>query len=626
MNHHTDTNHGLSLARLAACAAAACLTVALTAAPQVPSIRRADDAKDVVVPLGRPLAQAILVGARAAGPIQIAGVEGALEIEPATLVLLQGREALTSLAARLLTESESAAMVYQVLHGGDAPQLSAARPVAPRLLDEARCRDIARVFLSRMEGNGAGMQPVGPGEPLYRPDLPSVAYYEFRTEPTGYIIVATGHHDHPIPLWGHDGNSPRRLLAERAGAAAGAIARSYMVGTAALVAEDVGGNVVSVLGTLPEVGDQPGTAPARTRSWRDFKADSLADRARSASLEADRHGAAWRALDRLQMSTPMGITVRYVENWTREVRLGNGAVDYNESLRQSEAEQCKYGQYQGGYGCASGCSPTAWAMLIGWADRRAHAGDARWAGLRGLFRWGGYTFTDPSAIAPDYVDQRNWHPWSEPVQNLVDYLRVLMGTFCSGREGATPTGNVLDVDPYLRLQGASAGGWYSSAGNYSNTHRDWAIAAIQGGQPAVVSHDHHSEVALGYKSLRYFENGVEIDRTFEHFYMNRGWGGVFAWVAAASTAAATLTPGNMLEEWIERCRCECSVSFLGADGYWRAIPRGGRPVRIPVRDGHVFWRCGTSTEYASTYGSATWLEVWRPDTFPQGVIFIQALR
>jgi len=103
--------------------------------------------------------------------------------------------------------------------------------------------------------------------PIYRPDVRGVAYWEFEIlglkrpvgdglkDPrlgtgTGFVIVANGRHDVPIPHWSFDRNPPSRALEQKLekGAAAASV---YKMDALCYVAEDAGKKYLTHLGQFP---------------------------------------------------------------------------------------------------------------------------------------------------------------------------------------------------------------------------------------------------------------------------------------------------------------------------------------------------------------------------------------
>lgn len=101
--------------------------------------------------------------------------------------------------------------------------------------------------------------------PLYRPDLPAPAYYEFiiQSQPVhqatpaaaitpqyGFMILASGVHDSPIAHWNYIGNSPTQELdIQAARNQQPLIAKFYKLDTLVYAGEDAGGNRVAYLGS-----------------------------------------------------------------------------------------------------------------------------------------------------------------------------------------------------------------------------------------------------------------------------------------------------------------------------------------------------------------------------------------
>ena len=85
------------------------------------------------------------------------------------------------------------------------------------------------------------------------------------------------------------------------------------------------------------------------------------------------------------------------------------------------------------------CGPVAWAMYIGWADRRAAAADPYWAPRWGLYRQNGGT--GANAVAPIALDPG--------ITNVINELHNQLGTFCIDNQGATFPWSMDSVWRYL---------------------------------------------------------------------------------------------------------------------------------------------------------------------------------
>ena len=195
-----------------------------------------------------------------------------------------------------------------------------------------------------------------------------------------------------------------------------------------------------------------------------------------------------------------------------------------------------YDQFSYG-GCYSGCGATAWAMLFGWADYRAHKGDGRWSHRWGLYRRdGGY---GSNAAAPKYNDTG--------IRNVQKEIRNRMGTFCIGSSGATYPWAMKRAAGYLSGRtGARLVTEYNSSGIPGPRRRDEVRDSIKVHRaPAIMGSGwlKHYPLAYAYRyrtRTRYF--GVTTD-TERQFYVNQGWGGRGnGWIPARTWFSGRLYP------------------------------------------------------------------------------------
>lgn len=105
----------------------------------------------------------------------------------------------------------------------------------------------------------------------------------------------------------------------------------------------------------------------------------------------------------------------------------------------SAADQRIYGQVKLN-GCWTGCGPTAWAMLLGWADNQAAQGNPAWRHRWGIYRENGGFGRD--AAAPRHQDQG--------VLNMTLEIGRHVGTFCVNGPSATLPTSMHFVSKYLR--------------------------------------------------------------------------------------------------------------------------------------------------------------------------------
>lgn len=94
--------------------------------------------------------------------------------------------------------------------------------------------------------------------PIYRPDMDAIAYWEYEVSglgervSSGFIVVATGEHDHPVSHWSLDGEPRSRMLEREAEKAGHVVARIVKVDSLCYVAEDQKGSLVGRVGQLPQ--------------------------------------------------------------------------------------------------------------------------------------------------------------------------------------------------------------------------------------------------------------------------------------------------------------------------------------------------------------------------------------
>jgi hypothetical protein len=181
--------------------------------------------------------------------------------------------------------------------------------------------------------------------------------------------------------------------------------------------------------------------------------------------------------------------------------------------------QTSYNQFQHA-GCAVGCGPVAWAMLIGWADRQAATGNSYWAPRWGLYRQNGGTGAD--AVAPLAMD--------DGIRTIIREIHGHVGTFCSFGQGATTPWGMPEVWRYLQPRtGAWASCHWNSVGVAENRLRNYVRDSIvQRATPAIVG------------CFVFCWDETVYDRSF---YVNQGWGGSGnEWVSASTWFSGRLFP------------------------------------------------------------------------------------
>lgn len=113
----------------------------------------------------------------------------------------------------------------------------------------------AATVLARAQLEGA-LEGAAFGEKSFvyaRPDVEGPAYYELEIyqegEPSGFILLSTGRHDHPVAHWSDQGESlGRQIMAQ----AEGEVAQLYKLDVLSYAAVDREGRLVASLGNLPQ--------------------------------------------------------------------------------------------------------------------------------------------------------------------------------------------------------------------------------------------------------------------------------------------------------------------------------------------------------------------------------------
>jgi hypothetical protein len=392
----------------------------------------------------------------------------------------------------------------------DAPLHPASPLAASTTLPELiRQRALAHVHRAAEAGVAPAWRgaELGVARPLHRADVDGVAYWEIAVEgqagPAGYLILSTGPHDGPIVEWASEGRARTALLDERSG---GVIPARYLRVERELAAEADGGAIVA---TTLAGADATDPEPA----WRELEQRAL-DPSGDYAMELARTAtAAWERTTRAEAA---GTRAGVARSLVAERSCGVPEAPSYDQLAPGEVGNT--------WGYYSGCGATAWAMLIGWIDQRAGAGDPKWAGFRGLYRLGGAA----SSLAPDTVAPSgfDWGP-----RLMVDQLRKDLGSIGWPGNDQTSTdiyqmghiGYYLDrvgLDDYLEWPTHHIGGapWDGLKGNAIGYLCDQQ-------QPAILG------IGLGATDLHYALATHYYRDTAgnEWFYLNMGWGGARRW-------------------------------------------------------------------------------------------------
>ena len=192
--------------------------------------------------------------------------------------------------------------------------------------------------------------------------------------------------------------------------------------------------------------------------------------------------------------------------------------------------------------CLSGCGPTAWGMLFGWADRKAEANNPYWAARKGLYRKNGGK--GANATAPKSMDKG--------VQNMISEIRGHVDTFCADCAGATTPWDMDEAVDYLKGRTATKlVTHYNSFGVTEDRLRNHARDSIAKRKtPAVIGTGWltHYPLAYGYSVKQTVTKDCSTcqPKTVEHarcFRVNQGWQTLtLTWIPADTWFAGEIYP------------------------------------------------------------------------------------
>ncbi|ESO98144.1 hypothetical protein LOTGIDRAFT_239083 [Lottia gigantea] len=190
--------------------------------------------------------------------------------------------------------------------------------------------------------------------------------------------------------------------------------------------------------------------------------------------------------------------------------------------------------------CAVGCGPVAWAMILGYYDRRSHTKSGTYGtGSQSLYRCSSdATSGSSSCKAPSYT--------TSTVKKLTEYLNDELKTFCLSGQGATTQGNMKRFESYFKSHQTSGSpsvivhskGLVSLVGTYNDGIRDSALSYLRSKWPVVVGirvsgiFSQHYPVATKYRIRQKRECKKNFwgktkckNITERDMYLHMGWGG-----------------------------------------------------------------------------------------------------
>ena len=397
-------------------------------------------------------------------------------------------------ALTFLLSAISACVVIEKLPKGQEEQ--ALRTFGQTVLEESG-RDFAAWRKARLADQAY---------PIYRPDLDSVAYYEFpvvsgdRDYPTGFMLLATGPHDYRVVQWSTEGRSNAELLLNQAKRKKKAVSRIYLIDVFSFVAEDSSANVIATLGQTRAI---PSAA-----EWKKIKSEFPETANKWTESLQKKAKSSW--------ATP-----RLFGTWCDSWVYGWAGTDDD----QRWYTQIPPNTPPNTADCFTGCGATAWMMLFGWADYRASEGDPMWDASYGMF--GGV-----AEVAPDTRDA--------DIDTLTLENRDYIETACQSDQGRTWPWDMDQAKQYLSSRTNSSP---SLTTNFNTVPiptdglRDRADASIRGNRPPIIAQGvEHYSLAYGYR-----KKNCRFGRDKHEFKINTGWG-YARWTSAGTWFVGQIRP------------------------------------------------------------------------------------
>jgi hypothetical protein len=416
------------------------------------------------------------------------------------------------------------------------------RPVATKVLEEAR--PDFREWKEAVVADSAYA--------FFRPDLPNVAYYEFPVRnshtraPAGFIIVSTGPHDYPVTQWSTTGKSNAEKLEQKAAKLGKRGSRYYVLDVISFAVEDQQGRLI----------DQLGDYHVRSSDWSTLKREFAAKHAK-----AIKH-----------------LRTKVAPDWKQATRSGGQALSLGSCglwkyySAGSTADQRFYSQIPAHTApntssCWSGCGPTAWGMLFGWADYQASINNPEWIASYNLY--GG-----PADAAPATM--------TAGVEAMLWKINGYVQTTCAGDQGLTWPWRMDHTEAYFHGRPNTALGvtvLYNPLGIANDGYQDKADDEIRNGNPVVVALGwEHYALAYGYRKKIC---SLASDR--HEFHINDG-DGTERWTTASTFFVGTLDGYGVSQPWVDPCpagkRC-CWITPEGGCGHCVTV---GQPCDLsPLR-------------------------------------------
>jgi hypothetical protein len=454
--------------------------------------------------------------------------------------------------------------------------------------------------------------------PLSRPDVDGPAYYELKVvrnaDSLGFIVVSTGDHDVPIPEFTTRGATKAEALVARAGGRARAL---YRLDSAVLVAEDASGEIADAswpqIPSVPAASSEPRTGPVAMGPWTGWKAlkrDFARGFSREIAALRTQSAKDWDALRALRPASSLDPNV-VARSWTDV---------YDQGVTQYECENNWAGPYYGTGNvndltakwdqlnsarhivsgspsamCASGCTPTAAAIILAWMDDQSRRWDSGiWSRPemgRAFFRYKqpisidnlpfiNYGYRAPYVAQPpgtplrapadvyDYAAQPS-QTWvtpdgesdepetassmtaSQDMRRFLAELSMSMRTYCDGGTGNTQWGTIAGLqrffdDHRIPVQVSTGSNPFGEP-----AFRENIITSLRNtGAPGFIhtgGWSGHTEVVNAHLQCRVRDkaSGQITWNSSAYFYTNKGWGdgNVDGWISVGNLmSSTTFTP------------------------------------------------------------------------------------
>ncbi len=232
-----------------------------------------------------------------------------------------------------------------------------------------------------------------------------------------------------------------------------------------------------------------------------------------------------------------------------------------------------------GYGCYSGCGPTAWAMYLGWlSDQAQHNPGGRWGGFANLF-----SGNQKSTIGGNGHVVQNAAVTASSME-----LHDDLGTSCApfSSEAYTLPSSMGNVRSYFAAHGLAGTGVYSDGefdawvllGYSDAVYLQRAISAVDSGVPAVLGYTaatgYHYGLVTGHQyQSENVASTCPCGFVAEFIGINNGWGNGETWYNRTGTNLGAFYSG-----WVTSPppppppphRCRAGYTDCGGDTCVRA--------------------------------------------------------